>query len=219
MPLRLPTTLLLLTALMSPLSAKPKNWDPSIRAFEKYDAENPHPEKSILFIGSSSVRMWKLKNSFPGLPTMNRGFGGSELSDSLQYFARIVLPYRPKAILLYAGDNDIGNGENAEQVIADYKAFAAKVRSQLPKTHFAFLPIKPSLKRWSLWPEMKKANEAIQKLATADSKLHYIDTVTPMLSEGGTPKKEFFIADGLHMTVDGYKAWTAIVAPWLDSIK
>jgi len=218
----MPHLLLILTLLafsMSLLSAKPKNWEPSIRAFEQHHAKTPPPEKPLLFVGSSSVRMWNLKDSFPGRATMNRGFGGSELSDSLQYFDRIVLPCRPRAILLYAGDNDIGNGETAEQVIADYKAFAAKVRSQLPKADFAYLPIKPSLARWNLWPEMQKANHAIKQLAAADPKLHYLDTVTPMLGEDGKPKKEFFLPDGLHMTPAGYQAWTAVVTPWLEALK
>jgi lysophospholipase L1-like esterase len=197
------------------LRAEPKDWEPAIRAFESHDKESPPPEKPILFLGSSSTRMWDLKKSFPDFSTLNRGFGGSELSDTLRYFDRIVLPYRPRAILLYAGDNDIAIGETAAQVVADYKAFAAKVRSKLPDAHFAYLPIKPSLQRWDKWPEMKNANEAIRALTEADSHLHYLDTATPMLGEDGKPKPGLFLDDGLHLNQAGYELWNTIVEPWL----
>lgn len=199
----------------SVLAAKPKDWEPAIKAFEAKDKENPPPKNAALFIGSSSARMWDLEKFFPDVPTINRGFGGSELSDSLRYFERIVLPYGPRAILLYAGDNDIANGESAEQVVADYEAFAAKVRKHLPDTHFAFLPIKPSLARWDKWPEMHKANEAIRELTKADDHLHYLDTATPMLGDDGKPMPELFADDGLHLNDTGYTLWSDLVRPWL----
>lgn len=199
------------------LVAKPKDWEPAIRAFEDQDLRATPPRNAALFVGSSSARMWDLAKFFPGVPTINRGFGGSELSDSLRYFDRIVLPFRPRAILLYAGDNDIAGGETAEQVVADYQAFAAKVREHLPDAHFAFLPIKPSLARWDMWPEMNKANEAIRKLTEADGHLHYLDTATPMLGDDGKPRPELFANDGLHLNDAGYQLWTTIVRPWLKS--
>ena len=192
-----------------------KNWDPSIRAFEEADQENPPPASPVLFVGSSSIRMWDLPSSFPDQPVLNRGFGGSELSDAIRYFDRIVLPYRPRLILLYEGDNDIGNGETPDQVVTDYRRFAKLVRTKLPGTHFAFLPIKPSLKRWNLWPEMKRANEAIQQLCAEDDYLHYLDTVTPMLGEDGKPMPALFEEDGLHLNPGGYRAWTRVVSSWL----
>jgi lysophospholipase L1-like esterase len=159
--------------------------------------------------------MWDLPSSFPGQPVLNRGFGGSELSDAIRYFDRIVLPYRPRLILLYEGDNDIGNGETPDQVVADYRRFAKLVRTKLPGTHFAFLPIKPSLKRWNLWPEMKRANEAIQQLCAEDDYLHHLDTITPMLGEDGKPMPALFEEDGLHLNPAGYRAWTRVVSSWL----
>jgi lysophospholipase L1-like esterase len=217
MPARTVTAILLL-AFMPAIYAKPKNWEPSIKAFEEKDKTTPPPENLILFIGSSSIRGWNLKKSFPDLPTLNRGFGGSELSDSIKYFDRIVLPYKPRAILLYAGDNDINNGESSAQVVADYKTFAAKVRTDLPNTHFAFLPIKPSLKRWQLWPGMRSANEAIRKLSEKDPHLHYLDTATPMFGKDGKPMPNLFKEDGLHLTEIGYALWNKVIAPWLKAL-
>jgi lysophospholipase L1-like esterase len=200
------------------MSVLVKNWEPAIRAFEVHDAAHPPPDNPILFLGSSSIRGWDLSGAFPGVPAINRGFGGSELSDSIRYFDRVVLPYRPRAILLYAGDNDIGNGESAGQVIADFRTFAAKVRSRLPRTHLAFIPIKPSLKRWELWPEMKQANVSIRDLVAADSMRHYLDTASPMLGEDGLPVQELFAKDGLHLSKEGYALWSGIVRAWLASL-
>ena len=206
-------------AMIRPLRSKMniliKNWDPSIRAFEEADRKNPPPASPILFVGSSSIRMWNLPASFPNQPILNRGFGGSEMSDAIRYFDRIVLPYRPRLLLLYEGDNDIGNGETPDQVVADYQRFAHLVRTRLPDTHFAFLPIKPSLKRWNLWPQMARANEAIHRLCEKDSHLHYLDIVTPMLGKDGKPKPALFAADGLHLNAAGYRAWTLVVSSWL----
>ena len=193
-----------------------KNWDPSIRAFEEADRKSPPPPNPVLFVGSSSIRMWDLTSSFPGQPVLNRGFGGSELSDAIRYFDRIILPYRPRLLLLYEGDNDIGNGETPEQVVADYRRFAQLVRTKLPDTHFAFLPIKPSLKRWNLWPQMTRANEAIHELCAEDNYLHFLDTVTPMLGEDGKPMPALFEEDGLHLNPAGYRTWNNVVSSWLE---
>ena len=199
--------------------AIPKNWEPSIRAFEELDQQSPPPEKPVLFVGSSSIRLWNLKKYFPGVPAINRGFGGSELADSLRYFDRIVLPYRPKLILLYAGDNDLALGATADTVIANYQAFAAKVRSQLPKTHFAFLSIKPSVARMALWPDICQANDAIRTHTGSDPRLHYIDLATPMLDEHGQPRPEFFMMDGIHLSRPGYQLWTDLTIPWIEAHK
>ena len=197
--------------------AIPTSWEPSIRAFEALDQQSPPPEKPVLFVGSSSIRLWNLKKYFPGLPAINRGFGGSELSDSLHYFDRIVLPYRPRLVLLYAGDNDIALGTSADTVIANYQAFAAKVRSQLPRTHFAFLSIKPSVARHALWPEITRANNAIHRHTESDSSLHYLDIATPMLGDNRQPEPGFFMMDGVHLNRTGYQLWTNIAAPWITS--
>lgn len=203
---------------MNLFNARPKDWEPSIRAFELQDARTTPPEKPILFVGSSSIRLWRLKKSFPGHPILNRGFGGSELSDALRYFDRIVLPYRPKAIVLYAGDNDLGRGKSAEEVVADYQEFAARVRSQIPKATLAILSIKPSPTLWSLWPTIQEVNRAVAKHANTDPAIHFLDTTALMLNDSGQARENFYLPDGLHMTPAGYDAWNTVVGPWLESI-
>ena len=195
--------------------ARVKNWEPSIRAFEEADRTETPPENSILLTGSSSIRKWNLPESFPDQPMINRGFGGSELSDAIRYFDRIVLPYRPRIIFLYAGDNDIQRGKTAKQVVADYQVFARRVHRERPSTQFAFIAIKPSIKRWHLWPEMRLANEMIQELCQENGNLHYIDIADPMLGPEGTPIRELFARDGLHLSPAGYRVWAREISTWL----
>jgi lysophospholipase L1-like esterase len=207
----------LVSMLALPLAAK--DWGKEISAMEAKAEKAQYAKGGYLFVGSSSIRMWDLKKSFPELATINHGFGGSELSDSIQYAERIVIPFQPKVVFLYAGDNDIGNGKKAEEVVKDFVTFAATLRAALPETQVVFLPIKPSLKRWPLWPEMKKANSEIEMFAKTMAHLHYLDTATPMLGQDGKPMAELFMSDGLHMTEKGYALWNKVVTDWVASRK
>ena len=209
----------LFLVLLTPLSADPAKWAKNIANFEAADKKSPPPKGAYLFIGSSSARMWDLKKSFPELTTINRGFGGSELEDSLFYADRILIPYQPKAVFLYAGDNDINKGKTAEIVTADYRKFVAKVHEALPKTDIVFLPIKPSLSRWKIWPEMNKANQAIKKITEGNPKLHYLPIGQAMLGKDGTPVKNLFAKDGLHLNAEGYHLWTKFVKNWVEKQK
>ncbi|YCM42216.1 SGNH/GDSL hydrolase family protein [Verrucomicrobiaceae bacterium 227] len=201
------------------LPAVAKDWEKEIASMETKAEKAQYAKGGSLFVGSSSIRMWDLKKSFPKLTTINHGFGGSELSDSIQYAERIVMPFEPKVVFLYAGDNDMANGKSVEVVTADFQTFAAKIHKALPETQVVFLPIKPSLKRWAIWPEMKKANLAIKALTEKEKHLHYLDTVTPMLGEDGKPMADLFKSDGLHMTEKGYALWNKVVADWVASRK
>ena len=196
--------------------ARVKNWEPSIRSFEKADQEFPPSKNSILLTGSSSIRKWNLKESFPGKPMINRGFGGSELSDAILYFDRIVLPHRPRVIFLYAGDNDIERGKSAQQVVEDYKAYAQLIRQKIPGTKLGFIAIKPSIKRWHLWPEMALANRTIQSICETEENSYYIDIVSPMLNSEGFLHGDFFAKDNLHLSEKGYQAWTRVLSRWLE---
>ena len=216
------TTLLALALLSGFVSAEevdtsPARWEKTIAGFEAKDRENPVAPGGILFLGSSSIRMWELGKWFPGMPVLNRGFGGSEISDSLYYFDRIVLPYKPSAIVFYAGDNDIARNKSPETVTEDFKKLAAKVWEHLPETRILFIGIKPSTARWNIYPEMKKVNEAIRVMAQSEPRLVLVDVETVMLGEDGLPRQEFLQKDGLHMTDAGYAAWTKLVSPLLPA--
>lgn len=195
----------------------PERWESAMAAFEEMDKENPPPKGGVLFVGSSSVRMWKtLAEDFPGHRTINRGFGGSEVSDSIHFADRIVLPHEPRMIVMYAGDNDISHGKTAKKVAADFQKFVKIVKKKLPKTRVAFIAIKPSLKRWELAGEITKANAAIKKRCDKNKLLDYLDIWTPMLGKDGKPRPELFLEDGLHLNAEGYALWTSVIRPFVD---
>ena len=138
-------------------------WEKSIAQFEKQDKAQGIQEDGILFVGSSSIRMWDLKKYFPELPVINRGFGGSEIVDSTHFADRIILKHKPKVIFLYAGDNDIARGRTAKEVAGDFKQFVSVVHKALPETRIVFIAVKPSLSRWKLAGTMQEANKLIKK--------------------------------------------------------
>jgi lysophospholipase L1-like esterase len=199
------------------LAAAGAPFEKEIAAFEASDQTNPPPRHAILFVGSSSIRKWKsLAQDFPNHQVINRGFGGSQLSDSIRYFDRIVLPYHPKIIVLYAGSNDINAGKTPEEVADDCKTFVHKVESELPKTRVAFISINASPSRWKDRAKVQQANRLIADFMAADPGRMFIDTYPAMLDASGQPRPELYVADRLHMNAKGYAIWRLIIAPYLD---
>lgn len=194
---------------------KESRWESQIRAFEAKDQKQAPPQGGIVFVGSSSIRLWNLPKSFPDLPVTNRGFGGSQLADSVQFAERIVLPYRPKVVVVYAGDNDLASGKSPEQVAADFRALVEKVRKALPKTRVVYIAIKPSLARWKLIETIRKANDLISESSKKDSRVILVDVEKEMLGADGRPRPELFKPDGLHLNDEGYAVWARLVRPHL----
>lgn len=191
-------------------------WEVHIRKFEEADKSKPPQSDGILFVGSSSIRMWKTDKWFPDAGVTNRGFGGSQISD-VNYFAkRIVLKYRPRVIVFYVGDNDVAKGKSTKRVLDDFRIFAGLVADELPDARIVYVPIKPSLARWKLWPTMREANLMIKAFIDSNDNLHYADTATPMLGKDGKPQADLFIKDGLHLSEKGYDLWTGIVKPLME---
>ncbi len=201
------------------LAEEENRWEPAIQAFEKQDQKTMPTEGAVLFLGSSSIRLWDIEASFPDLVTIKRGFGGSMISDVNHFVNRIVLPYKPKTIVLYAGDNDIALGKTAEQVVTDFKAFVKHVHASLPETRILFLSIKPSVARWSVYDEMKRANEDIRRYCEADEKLVFVDVGSCLLGADGTPRADLLMSDGLHLNTEGYAAWNKVLKPLLADAK
>ena len=193
-----------------------RQWEADIRAFEQGDSAQKPPARGILFVGSSSIRLWDtLADDFAGLPVYNRGFGGSELHDVLHFADRIVIPYAPKTIVVYAGDNDLANGRSPEQVAADFRRFTRVVHRALPKARIVFIAVKPSIDRWKIVDKVRRANALVRRYTRTDRRLAYADIFTPMLGADGKPRPELFREDGLHMTPAGYQLWTSVVRPYL----
>lgn len=209
---RLVACLGLSVAAASAAELDPKIWEKEIAAFEAADRRTRPAEGGVLFVGSSSIRFWtNLAEAFPEHQVISRGFGGSHLPDATYYFDRIVLPYRPSKIVLYAGDNDIAKGRSPEQVFADFREFAAKLRSALPGTKLYFLAIKPSPSRWHLSPQAREANRLVRRYCAVRSRLEFIDVWTPLIGSDGRPDPALFLKDNLHINGKGYERWAKVV--------
>ena len=195
-------------------------WESEIKAFENADKTNPPPKGAVLFIGSSSIRLWKtLAQDFPEHKVINRGFGGSQIMDSVNFVERIVVPYRPRIVVLYAGGNDINSGKSTQQVFADYQSFVTKVHAALPQTRIVYISIAPNPARWAQVEKVKAANQLIENYALQHPHLAFVNVFPHMLGEDGQPRPELFVEDRLHMNAQGYGLWTKILRPYLKEVQ
>ncbi len=184
----------------------PAQWESEIRAFEAQDRAHPPAQGAVLFVGSSTIRYWtNLAECFPRLATIRRGFGGSHLTDSVAFADRIVIPYHPSKIVLYAGENDIARGDSPEEVAAAFRNFARKVRADLPKTPIYFVSIKPAPVRWHLSPQEIRANALIRRSCWMHRGLKFVDVWPDLLDNRGQPNPKLYKPDNLHLTAEGYQ--------------
>jgi lysophospholipase L1-like esterase len=199
-----------------PADPDPLRFQPEIDAFAAADAANTLPERPLLFVGSSSIRNWSTESSFPGCRTLNRGFGGAHISDVQHYYRETVATYRPRAIVFYAGDNDIASGKEPTRVVDDFKVFVATVRRDFPDAPIFFLAIKPSGSRWRLWDAMNRANALIRTWAESQPHLEFVDVASRIIGDEGMPREDLFVDDRLHLNASGYALWSSILGPHLS---
>ena len=194
----------------------PNRWEEKIEEFKEQDRKNPPPQNATLFVGSSSIVGWNTQKWFPDIDNINRGFGGSQINDSWYYAESIIIPYHPKTIVFYAGDNDAADGKSPEMIFVNFKAFVIKIRESLPETKLIYISIKPSIDRWNIWPQMQKANGYIKDYCEKQKNTYFVDVSEVMLDPSGKPIKEIFSPDGLHMNEKGYERWTSLIRPILE---
>jgi hypothetical protein len=212
-PLRL---VLLSFALLSSAGADPVKWEKDIAAYEQNDREQPREKGGIIFTGSSTIRRWTtLAADFPGFRVVNRGFGGSQMEDSVFYAERILIPHEPAAIVIFAGSNDINAGKTAERVAEEFKAFVAKVRSRLPKTAINFIEITSSPKRWEQRETVIEANRLVRAFCETTPGVKFIPVREKFFGSNGEPREELFASDRLHPNEDGYKILIEAIRPVL----
>ncbi len=208
--------LFMVLLLAVPALATPDKWTSDIDKFTAADAAHPPARGAVVFVGSSSIRFWTtLAEDFPGVTTINRGFGGSEMADSAFYADRIVTPYQPRLVVVYAGENDIAAGKSPETVLADFRAFRAKVHAALPKTRIIFLAMKEAPVRAKVRAQVLGGNKLIAADCATDPRCTFVDVATPLLNEQGAYRPELFRDDQLHMKPAGYAIWTKVLAPYL----
>ena len=191
-------------------------WEKEIAAFEASDRINPPPKGGILFTGSSTIRLWKsLGDDFPGLPVINRGFGGSEIADATHFADRIIFPYAPKQIFLRAGTNDLHNGRLPSELAADFVEFVRVVHARLPETEILFIAGNPTPSRWSETDKIHAMNRRIRELAVEMPRVGFVDVAGVSLLPNGAADASLFVADRLHFNERGYKLYAECVRPYL----
>lgn len=198
----------------------PLRFAPEIAEFADRDRKNSPPEQPVLFVGSSSIRLWSTAASFPRCGILNRGFGGAQISDVQHYYEDVVAGYRPRGILFYAGDNDVWAGTSPARTFDDFRTFVGTVRQRNPGSPvlFIFIAIEPSLSRWPRWREMAEANGLVRDWAESQRDVEYVDVATPMLGEDGAPRAELFDEDRLHLNEAGYEVWNATLDTHLGAL-
>lgn len=193
-----------------------KDWEKEIAALLEIDKRQTPPADPVVFTGSSSIRMWtSLRQDFPHINVINRGFGGSHLDDLVFFAPKIVSPYKPRKIVVYSGENDIEAGQSAENALADFKAFVDFRDREVPGVPIIYISMKPSVLRWAKWPEMKRANDLIKAESAKRQRVTFVDISAAMLGPDGKPMPDLFLADGVHMNPAGYAIWRRILLPYL----
>jgi lysophospholipase L1-like esterase len=211
-------TLLLAFSLASTVSAQTRTIDPSrfdedIAAFEAKDSEMMPPEDAIVVTGSSSIRRWyQIEEDLAPLTVIPRGFGGSTMADLLHFADRIVLPYKPRAVVIYEGDNDTGShGVPPTQIINELNELTAMIHSALPETRIYLIAVKPSLARTEYWDVAQETNELYKEIAAENDKISYIDIATPLLNPDGKVMDDIFVEDKLHLNEKGTQIWAETI--------
>lgn len=170
---------------------------------------------TILFTGSSSIRMWEdLQERFPGQNILNTGFGGSQASDLLYYLEPLVLAYQPKKVFIYEGDNDLAEGKRVGQVLKVLEQISHGIRKENPDVSIVLISAKPSITRWGLRGKYKRLNKKLQRWATRHEHLDFADVWNPMIADKKL-NTSLFIEDGLHMNASGYDIWENALKPFI----
>lgn len=193
--------------------ANPAKWEKRIQNFEAYAKKTNFEPGRIVCVGSSSMAMWhgRIEKDLAPLSIIKRGFGGSNYNDALHYADRIITNYKPRAVLVYEGDNDIAQGVSPEHVALACKTFVDHLCSKLPEVRVYVISVKPSIARQKMWPDMQKANSLMKQYCEQHDYLRFIDVGAVLCNEDGSIKDDIFIKDKLHLNQKGYDLWSAAI--------
>lgn len=211
----LSTSLLLLLSPKSFSQDKPAFWN-DVQIIKNYDHIYNPPKSPILFIGSSSIRLWvDFNKTFGNYTVLNRAIGGAVTKDVDRYLEDIVFPYQPKQVVIYVGENDLIKAQNGEEVFQDFKKLYTDLRTKLPVTPMVYISIKASPSRAQYLDKAKRVNELVQQFLKTEKNTVFIDVYKPMLDKKGQMRPELFKEDMLHMNAQGYQIWNKLLIPYL----
>jgi len=210
-------TFLLWTGVLIAQEQKPAFWE-DIQDFKEADSAAPPPKNAILFVGSSSFTMWKdVQKYFPAYKIINRGFGGSTLLDQVRYVNDIVVPYKPKQVIIYCGENDLASSDTVDgnDVARRFQRLFTLIRNKFPKVQVSYISMKPSPSRELLLKKMRNGNDQIKKFLSTKKRTAFIDVYKDMIDDEGKPRTDIFLDDNLHMNKAGYAIWKKAIEPYL----
>ncbi len=194
-------------------------FEQEIQAFEKADKTAMPAVGSILFVGSSSIRLWSsLQEDFAPMPVINRGFGGSTIAEVNYYADRIVYKYKPGVIVFYAGENDLVEERPPAVVFQDFKKYIGETEKRLSGVPVVYISAKPSPARWEHWRKYETLNDMIERFAKSRPNVHYVDIGETLMGSNGQPDPALFVGDQLHMNSSGYAKWTAVLRPIVEGL-
>jgi lysophospholipase L1-like esterase len=194
----------------------PARFETAVAIYEAEDKVQPFPDGAVLFVGSSSVRMWTtLDEDFPQVKVVNRGFGGSQFSDLLYYLDRLVTCHNPSKIFIYEGDNDINAGKKPKDILIEAKQVRERIEAKLPGVQVLFISAKPSVARWKLRKKYEQLNSLLALYAADTYNTGFVNVWEPALDENDEVRKDIFLEDNLHMNEKGYAIWKKAIAPFM----
>jgi lysophospholipase L1-like esterase len=191
-------------------------FEAEVRALERATAVNGN--RPPVFYGSSSIRLWDTLAQDFDARVLNLGFGGSTLEACDYFFPRLVPPVHPRSLLVYAGDNDLGDGQSVDQVLISFRSLADKVKKSLGGIPFGFVSVKPSPARYSILDRIRRLNDLVRRDIESRPSGYYVDVFPAMLDQSGKPRAEFFLEDGLHLSREGYQLWGRLLEPYRHQI-
>jgi lysophospholipase L1-like esterase len=194
-------------------------WEKEMAAFKKMDEENPPQAGLTLFVGSSTFTVWKsMQEDMPDIPLINRGFGGSQVTDLIEHFDTVIAPYNPKQIVIYEGDNDLASSKTPELVLSNYKKLLERIREQYAQVPVTVVSVKPSEARRDVIGKMNELNQKLNVWASLTENLYYLNTFDITVNGEGKPIPEYYQKDNLHLNQAGYKAWARKIAEHIKKV-
>lgn len=208
--------LLLFSPSIMAQAPKPERFEQEVKNFDRLDSIEQVKPGSNLFVGSSTIRLWKdISDYFPGSYIINRGFGGSTYADLLHYADRAIMPYKPARIFIYEGDNDIHFGVPTDTILKQAITLRKKIAAAFPDVPVVFISAKPSISKWHLRDQYITLNKALKKYAAKEKLTSFADVWTPMLDKDKVVFQDIFLKDNLHMKAKGYQIWQKVLEPYL----